>query len=154
MKTLTKIILVLLAVFIVIQFIRPERNSGAPAGPADMMWHVSVPPRVAQVLKASCYDCHSNTTHYPWYTNLQPVSWWLAHHIKEGKEELNFNEFGTYSPRRQRSKLKAIGDSVKDGSMPLASYTLMHKEAVLSDADKALIIDWASRTMDSLKLKR
>jgi hypothetical protein len=75
----------------------------------------------------------------------------LAKHIKEGKAELNFSEFGSYSIRRQISKLNGTANSVKAGSMPLSSYTMIHKNARLSKEDKALVIDWAERIRDSLK---
>jgi hypothetical protein len=118
-----------------------------------MITQFKTPTNVAGVLKISCYDCHSNNTRYPWYANIQPMGWLLADHIKDGKAELNFEEFGSYSKRRQLSKLKSIAGSVKDGSMPLASYTWMHRDAKLSAEKRALIIDWATRTRDSLAVK-
>jgi hypothetical protein len=74
----------------------------------------------------------------------------LASHINDGKEELNFNEFANYSKRRQLSKLKSIQHSIKDGSMPLSSYTLLHHDSKLSDGDKALIVQWTAKVIDSL----
>ena len=145
--------LALLLVFIALQFIRPARNISATVQNADMITQFNTPANVAGVLKTSCYDCHSNNTRYPWYANVQPMGWLLADHIKNGKTELNFNEFGSYSKRRQLSKLKSIAGSVKDGSMPLASYTWMHRDAKLSAEKRALIIDWATRTRDSLAVK-
>jgi hypothetical protein len=82
------------------------------------------------------------------------MGWLLANHIKEGKAELNFSEFGSYSQRRQMSKLKAIENSIKDGTMPLTSYILIHKDAKLSKEEKAFVIEWATRTRDSLSLRR
>ena len=136
------------------QFIRPAKNSSHAVQQADMIAQFNVPLNVAGILKTSCYDCHSNNTNYPWYANIQPAGWLLSTHIKDGKEELNFNEFSTYSDRRQLSKLKSIQNSVKDGSMPLASYTLIHTDAKLSEDNKALIINWTSKTIDSLSAKR
>ena len=75
----------------------------------------------------------------------------LANHIRHGKKELNFNEFGSYTARRQRSKLKAIANQVKDGEMPLNSYTLMHKDARLTREQKQLIIEWVQKTKDGLE---
>jgi hypothetical protein len=105
---------------------------------------------VAGVLKTSCYDCHSNNTRYPWYANIQPVGWLLANHVKDGKEELNFNEFTSYSKRRQLSKMKSIQNSIKDGSMPLPAYTVFHNDAKLSEESKASILQWTSKVIDSL----
>lgn len=78
------------------------------------------------------------------------MGWLLARHVKEGKAELNFSEFGSYSPRRQANKLRAIENSIKDGTMPLSSYLLLHKDARLTETDKTEIIDWVRRTRDSL----
>ncbi len=150
MSRVKKIFLALLLVFIAMQFIRPARNRSNAAQPADMVTNFSAPANVAGILKISCYDCHSNNTRYPCYANIQPVGWLLANHVKDGKKELNFNEFATYSKRRQLSKLKSIQNSIKDGSMPLSSYTLLHNDAKLSDDGKALLLQWTSRVIDSL----
>jgi len=150
MSRTKKIMLVILIVFIAMQFVRPAPNSSNAVQQEDMVTHFNVPANVAGVLKTSCYDCHSNNTSYPWYSNIQPVGWLLAKHIKDGKEELNFNQFTTYSSRRQLSKLKSIRNSIKDGSMPLASYTLIHKEANLSEKSKAMVIEWTAIRIDSL----
>ena len=152
MSILKKILLVLLLVFIAMQFIRPARNIGQ-VGQADIANRLMVPGSVEGILKTSCYDCHSNNTRYPWYANIQPMGWMLANHIKDGKDDLNFNEFGTYTKRRQLSKLKAIGSSVKEGTMPLPSYTLLHQDAILSKEEKTLVTDWATKTRDSLEAK-
>ena len=149
-----KISLVLLVVFITMQFIRPARNETNEIHEADLIKHLHIPENVAGILKTSCYDCHSNNTRYPWYTNIQPAGWLLAHHIKDGKEDLNFSEFANYSERRQLSKLKATHNSVKDGSMPLSSYTLIHANARLSNESEALILDWTAKTIDSLSARR
>jgi hypothetical protein len=109
-----------------------------------------VPSNVKTVLEVACYDCHSNNTRYPWYANIQPGGWWLAHHIKEGKEELNFSDFGSYSRRRQINKLRSIVNSIKDATMPLSSYTLLHQDARLTSEQKALIIAWANKIKDSI----
>jgi hypothetical protein len=150
MSRTKKILLAILLLFTAVQFIRPARNRSDAVQTADMITNFSVPENVAGSLRTSCYDCHSNNTRYPWYANIQPVAWFLANHIKDGKEELNFNEFTTYSKRRQLSKLKSVQNSIKDGSMPLSSYTLMHSDAKLSEESKASIIQWTAKVMDSL----
>jgi hypothetical protein len=145
-----KILLSLLMVLILIQFIQPARNKSSELSSTDIKKTFSIPENVQLVLQISCYDCHSNNTNYPWYSKIQPFGWLLAKHIKNGKAELNFNEFSSYSLRRQISKLTGIGNSVKDGTMPLTSYILIHKNARLSNEDKALLIGWAMSTKDSL----
>ncbi len=143
--------LFLLVAVVVIQFFRPDRNINKGDFPGAISKQLPVPSDVMGLLKNACYDCHSNNTNYTWYVNTQPVAWFLSHHIRKGKRELNFDAFGTYTSRRQLSKLKSIAGSVKDGSMPLSSYTLMHREARLSYKEKDLIIGWALKTKDSLE---
>jgi hypothetical protein len=153
MSWIKKIGLVVLAVFIAIQFIQPARNESGQVLPGDISKIYNIPAPAQSVLKNACYDCHSNQTNYPFYTNIQPVGWMLARHIKNGKAELNFSEFGSYSIRKQKNKLNSIVNSLKDGTMPLSSYTLVHKNARLTKDEKAMIIDWANKTKDSLSLK-
>ena len=153
MSRVKKILLVLLIVIIAIQFIQPAGNESGQVLPTDIAKVYNIPDQVQTVLKNACYDCHSNNTNYPWYANIQPVGWMLARHIKNGKAELNFNEFGSYSIRKQKNKLNSIANSLKDGTMPLSSYTLIHKNARLTKDENALIINWANNAMDSLALK-
>lgn len=148
-----KIGITVLIVLIGIQFIQPARNENGQALPADISKTVFIPGNVKSLLQTACNDCHSNNTNYPWYANIQPMGWLLANHIKDGKAELNFNEFGSYSQRRQQSKLKSIASQIKDDEMPLASYTMLHKNAKLTKEEKALIIDWALNAKDSLEQK-
>lgn len=150
MSPIKKISLAILIVIIVIQFIHPARNIDGQVSPTDIFKVVSVPKNVELLLRNDCYDCHSNNTNYPWYINVQPVGWILANHISNGKKELNFSDFGSYTNRRQQSKLKAIASQIKDSEMPLYSYTVMHKNARLTKVEKALIIDWAEFAKDSL----
>ena len=150
MRRLKKILLGLLIVLVLIQFIQPNRNKSNEILSRDMEKTINVPENVQRILETGCYDCHSNNTNYPWYSRIQPFGWLLAGHIRKGKAELNFSEFGSYSLRRQVSKLNGIANSIKDGTMPLSSYTMIHKNARLSKEDKALLIDWASRAKGSL----
>ena len=143
------ILLSLLAAVALMQLIRPSRNRNNNQSPADDITKVySMPANVQKVLKIACYDCHSNNTQYPWYTNIQPVGWWMAHHVNEGKEELNFNEYGSYSPKRQRNKLKRIRDEVEEDKMPLGSYTIIHTDARLTAQQKDLLIKWIDSTLN------
>ena len=150
MKWFKKIIVTILILFIAIQFIQPARNKNGQVLPNDITKTLNVPDKVLNIFKISCYDCHSNNTSYPWYVNIQPMGWMMAKHIKNGKENLNFNEFGTYSKRKKSNKLRAIETSIKDGSMPLSSYTIIHMDAKLSSENKKLITDWASNIKDNL----
>ena len=151
MSRVKKILLAILIVLVVIQFIQPVRNKSGQVLATDMATMYKCPDTVQAVLKVACYDCHSNNTNYPWYTDVQPIGWLLANHVSNGKKELNFSEFSSYTLRRQRSKLKSIANQVKDGDMPLYSYTIMHKNARLIKEQKQLVIEWAEKTKDSLE---
>jgi len=144
--------LVFLMIFGLIQFIpRPVRNISSATTNKGIEQLYLMPDSIMHILKVVCYDCHSNNTNYPWYSNIQPVAWFLNRHIVEGKAELNFDEFGNYSKRRQHSKFKSITSQVKDGKMPLNSYKILHREARLSDNERHLIISWFENMLKSIK---
>ncbi|SDL54090.1 Haem-binding domain-containing protein [Catalinimonas alkaloidigena] len=150
MKTKRIVLLSLVALLVLIQFIRPEANAGEENTPRDITHAVEVPDNVMVALKTSCYDCHSNHTVYPWYAQINPVSWWLNHHIEEGKEELNFSEFASYAPKRMDHKLEEIVEEVEEGHMPLPAYTWLHTDANMTDEKIALIKSWASAQRQKL----
>ena len=150
---LKKILLSTGVVIIGIQFIRPALNKSNQVFNTDISKIVTTSDSVQILLKNACYDCHSNNTNYPWYSNIQPVGWLMAKHIRKGKDELNYSEFASYSPRRQLSKLNGIANSVKEGIMPMSSYKMMHKNAQLSTYEKELLINWVQQARDSLSVK-
>lgn len=143
----------IIAILVLMQFVRPEKNIAEGAQPNDIMAGYTVPENVSKTLHNACYDCHSNNTKYPWYNNIQPVASWLADHVKEGKRELNFSEFGTFSTKRKLKKLREIVKEVEEGEMPLDSYTWMHGEAKLSEAEKQSLIEWAKGLGTIITLK-
>ena len=145
-----KITLVLVVVIVAIQFVQPARNKNAGEMPSDFTVMYVVPENVKTVLQTACYDCHSNNTNYPWYASIQPLGWIMAGHIKNGKAELNFSGFGGYTNRKQITKLKEMANQVKDNAMPLPSYKLLHTNARLSAADKALVVHWLMAQADTL----
>jgi heme-binding protein len=149
-----KILIALAVIFIATQFIKPAKNRSAQLLPTDITKVYRAPDTVQSILKTSCDDCHSNNTNYPWYFNIQPAAWIMAHHIKEGKADLNFSDFGYYSQHHQRSKLEAIADQIDDGDMPLTSYTFIHKNAILSKEQKTVIGNWVTSMKDSLEQNR
>lgn len=140
---LKKILIGLLIVFVIIQFIRPARNNGAIAGPNDITHYVQVPDTVMHMLQVSCYDCHSNHTKYPWYVNINPVGWWLKHHIDEGKHEINFSDLAQMPKKKLVHRMGDIGEQVEEHEMPLSSYTLIHTDAKLSDAQIQILKNWS-----------
>lgn len=139
-----KVLLVLLVIFIAIQFFPTEKNISTAEQPANINNVYTVPADVDKILRTSCYDCHSNNTAYPWYNRMQPVAWFLASHVKEGKEKLNFDAFATYSNERRLDKVEEIGETIQKGEMPLASYTLIHGDAKLSDVQKQVVLNWVN----------
>ena len=153
MRLAKKILLAAGIVLIIIQFIRPARNTSVQILSTDISKTVAISDSVQTILLNACYDCHSNNTNYPWYVNIQPTGWLMAQHITQAKEELNFSEFGSYSPRRQLSKLNGIANSIRDDIMPLSSYKLMHKNAHLNTNEKTLVINWAQQSEYSLSAK-
>ena len=142
---------VIAVAIIAVQFIRPARNASPAPDAADSTGSIPVPDDVRHLLQNSCFDCHSNNTRYPWYAEIEPAGWWLAGHIRDGKKELNFDELRAYRPRRQFNKLGQIEKQIVENEMPLPSYLLIHRDAVLSQQQKDLIIGWTRAWRDSLK---
>lgn len=124
-------ILVLLAL-VGIQFIPADVNKQELIATSDIRNVYDVPENVINILENSCYDCHSNNTNYPWYSQVQPIRLIMDHHVEEGKEELNFSEFANYSERRKRNKMRAISEQIEKSKMPLSSYLWLHSNAELS----------------------
>jgi len=149
---LKKIMLVLGAILVLIQFIRPERNTSN-----DLTYDVHKkypgPYYVQGILGKACNDCHSNKTEYPWYANVQPVAWMLANHVNDGKRHLNFSNFTSMRIAIQNHKFEEVIEVLDEGEMPLPSYTWLgrHPEAKLTSEEKTALIDWARMSMDSIK---
>ena len=152
-KRMKRAVLIILVLLVVIQFIRPSRNQTPGLSANDITRHYTVPDTVVAILKRACNDCHSNYTRYPWYTNIQPVGWWLQNHINEGKGDLNFSEFGAYTAKRQAHKMQQTAKEIKDGDMPLDSYLWIHKDAILSDGEKQVLINWADSLSKDIAAK-
>ena len=148
-----KILLFLLAAFIVIQFFHPKPNKAKGEQPNYIGKVFSIPEDVNSILAKACKDCHSNNTRYPWYSNIQPVDWWMAGHIKKGKRGMNLDEYTDKRLRFQYHKMEDLIEQVKEGDMPLNSYLWIHKDAILSQAEKNSLINWANSVMDTLKAK-
>ncbi|MBS1778367.1 MAG: heme-binding domain-containing protein [Bacteroidetes bacterium] len=145
-----KVLVLLIIALVLVQFVRPERNESG-VRPADIASIYPVPADVNVILEKACNDCHSNKTRYPWYTNIQPIGLWMQNHVNEGKRELNFNEFASYSAKRQMRKLDKVIGMVEKNEMPLPSYTWIHKDAILTDAEKNTLIYWAKGLQQQIK---
>ena len=150
---LKKILFFLLAALVVIQFIHPKPNKAKGDQPNYIGKTFSVPEDVKSILVKACNDCHTNNTRYPWYSNIQPVDWWMNGHIKKGKKGMNLDEYTNKRLRYQYHKMEEVIEMVKEGKMPLNSYTWMHKDAILSQDEKNILINWANSVMDTMKAK-
>jgi hypothetical protein len=143
MKASRKIIILLVVLFIVMQFIQPKKNvSASSPDEGDISKVYSLPDGLHNTLIKKCYDCHSNNTQYPWYFNVQPIGWWLAAHVHDGKEHLNFSEFKSYNPKKANHALEEIGEVIEDKSMPLKAYTLFHKGTEITSEEEKIINTW------------
>jgi predicted Fe-S protein YdhL (DUF1289 family) len=130
-----------LIVGILIQFIQPKKNNSRNYK-NDITTEIQIPNEVQEIIKTSCADCHSNNTSYPWYNNIAPVSWFLAYHINDGKEHLNFSEWTLYNDNQKKHIIKNLKKVIKENEMPLTSYTLIHKNAILSEQQSKLFLNW------------
>jgi hypothetical protein len=134
-----RILLILAVLLVVAQLIRPARTNP----PIDPSHELQAPQPAASILQRSCIDCHSNRTVWPWYAQVAPVSWLLADDVNDGRKEMNFSEWTTFTPRRQANKLKQVCEQVEEHEMPLWFYLPLHPKAKLTDADRKVLCDWA-----------
>lgn len=149
-KIIKIVVLILFVAFVAIQFIPTTRNQSDKVLETEFTKTFEVPNEIQNILKTSCYDCHSNNTNYPWYNKIQPAAWFMEGHITDGKKELNFSDFGDYSDRRKKSKLKSMISQIKSEEMPLPSYTYIHWDAKLSEQEKKLLEDYFTKLIDGL----
>lgn len=140
-----KILIFLVIILGVIQFFRIDKNNPKVDQQKDFFTLTDPSEEIKTQFKTSCYDCHSNETVYPWYSNVAPVSWFLKGHINEGREKFNFSEWGNFTSDKQRNILEDCEEEIETDEMPLSAYTLMHSEAKLDDNKKALLTDWLKK---------
>jgi hypothetical protein len=148
---LRKIAIVLLIGLVAIQFFHPRKNKSTEAQPNYIGNTFPVPADVKAILGKACNDCHSNNTRYPWYTNIQPVHWFMDNHIRDGKKEMNLDEYTNKPLRFQYHKMDDLIEQVKENKMPISSYLWIHKDAKLTQEEKNKLLNWAVSVQDSLK---
>jgi hypothetical protein len=151
MKILKKIGIVLLLILIVAQFFRPEKNDGDLATVNAFLAETNPPENVLNIMKTTCFDCHSAKTNYPWYNNITPVNYWLEEHIVDGKKHLNFSDWSSYSLKKKEHKMDELYEEVEKGEMPLDSYTWIHSEANLTQDQVAEIVAWGKSVQADYK---
>jgi hypothetical protein len=143
MKGGRKIGVLVIIIFIVMQFIQPTKNrSEQVISDNDISKVYAIPQDLHQTFVTKCYDCHSNNTRYPWYIHIQPIGWWLAAHVHDGKEELNFSEFKSYPQKQATHKLEELAEVAEERSMPLKAYTMFHEHTELTEVDQKAISEW------------
>ena len=151
MKKIVKWTLIVFALlFVAVQFVRPAKTNPKSDETSALHSQIVVPADVEGVLQRACYDCHSNGTRWPWYSQVAPVSWFLIDHVNEGRHELNFSEWGSYNNQRKVKKLHEIEEQVQRGEMPISSYTILHTDARLSGEEKNLLINWAKAEAEKI----
>jgi len=150
-RSIKYILLSLLVIFVVIQFFRPAKNISNQVSQNDISHRFTMPPEISKIFQNSCYDCHSNNTRYPWYWQVQPVTWWMNGHINDAKRAVNYSEFLSYSARRQYKKIEETNEMVQKDEMPLSSYLIIHRSARLNKDQKMLVEQWTSGVMSQLK---
>ena len=132
----------LLVIIIVMQFFAIDKSNVTVDPAKDFVVQVKAPADVINILKVACYDCHSNESIYPWYTNVAPVSWWVKSHINDGRKHLNFSVWNDYNDKRKSKKIKECIEEIEEGEMPLKSYTIIHKDAELSKEQQKILVDF------------
>ncbi|HKP69827.1 MAG TPA: heme-binding domain-containing protein [Pyrinomonadaceae bacterium] len=142
-KLLKIAVVVLLIGFVALQFVRPDFTNPPVAEAETLTASTNVPPNVDQILRRSCYDCHSNETKYPWYSKVSPFNWFLADHISDGRREVNMSIWNTYPKDKKVRKLDDICEQVEKAEMPLPSYLWIHWDAALKKEEGQAICEWA-----------
>ncbi len=143
MKKFFKLFFVsLFIVFIIIQFIRPNKENPSFDKSKSIENVLNLPPNVASLLRNSCYDCHSYETNWPWYSNIAPISWVISHDVKEGREHLNFSNWKKYDEEKSLDKIEQIVEEIKEGEMPLPNYLLLHSDAKLGEKEIQILTSW------------
>ena len=146
-----KILIVLVVILIGIQFIPVERTN------PPVSWDINPPANISEILRTSCYDCHSNETIWPWYSKIAPVSFFVAGDVNEGRKHLNFSEWDKYEADKREKILEEMVEEIEKEAMPLTSYTFTHPNAKLDDQSIKLIKEWVNpdgNSEESLRYKK
>lgn len=151
MKILKKIGTVLLIALAIAQFFGPEKNDGNIDTVNAFIAETNPPQNVHEILKSSCFDCHSAKTKYPWYNSITPVNYWLDSHVKDGKKHLNFSKWSEYSLKRKEHKMDELHEEVEEKEMPLNSYTWTHSEANLTQEQIDAVVAWGKKVQADYK---
>ncbi len=97
---------------------------------------------IKEILRRACYDCHSNETEWPWYSYVAPMSWFVAGHVDNARGHLNYSEWPAFDREEQEHLFEEMWEMLSEGEMPLKSYTLIHRDARLTDDERAVLLEW------------
>lgn len=149
-KKLKWVFYILLVGCLLLQFTNPPRTN--PPVMQDLLATNLPPPHVAAMLHAACYDCHSNTTKWPWYSRIAPMSWLVARDVTDGREQLNLSQWPADNPVRAAKRLESMSEQISYGDMPMKKYTAIHADARLTEADRQELTDWLDKEAARLKI--
>lgn len=142
MKRINILAVILVVFIIIIQFIPGKINVDYSDPSYDFISSGTINAEIAKIFKTSCYDCHSNSTIYPWYYKVAPVSWIINKHITEGRESLNFSSWKTFNAEDQKGILESCKAEITGNEMPLFSYKLLHPSAIINEYQKKILFGW------------
>jgi hypothetical protein len=134
--------IVVVVIFLAIQLVPVDRTNPPFDAAVSLERSAPVPARVKAILDRSCKDCHSNETRWPGYGYVAPMSWLLVRDVNEGRDHLNFSEWGAIHAGSQRDSLIEMCRQVRRGNMPLKTYTWIHSSAKLTTDDVKTLCEW------------
>lgn len=152
-KFLLIALVIVIAIVIILQFIKPELKNPSEDNKKFIASHIQVPDKMLSLLEQSCFDCHSYRTKWPWYSKISPVVYLINSDVEEGREHLNFSEWGNYSISEMKEKLEDINKEIMDDEMPLWIYLPLHPEAKLTDENKKMIYEWTIKSKQEFSNK-
>ena len=146
-----KIVIIILILIAAIQFITIDKENPTADFNKDFIQITNPPEEFAQIIKSSCYDCHSYHTKYPWYSNVAPVSWLLKNHVEDGRKHLNFSIWTDYKEAKKNHKIEECIEVIESEEMPMKGYILLHDEADLTPEQRKRLTTWFLSVLDTLK---
>lgn len=150
MRIFKYVIYSIIALFFLIQFIPSDLPENSDKVSYDLIQTENPPEKVRAILYKACYDCHSNQTRYPWYSYIAPVSWLVSRDIKVGRGELNLSDWAELSKRKKIKILNEISEEVEKKNMPLKIYTVIHRNAILSEDEIRTISNWTKNVSNQI----
>lgn len=141
-KIIKTIFIIAAILLVIIQFFQIDKTNPPIEATQDFIQNTNPPTEIATILKTACYDCHSHTTKYPWYTNIQPLAWWIKGHIDNGNKHLNYSIWTTYTAKKKAHKIEEMVEVVEGKEMPMLSYMVAHNDAWIDADQRKALVDW------------